>query len=121
MAQGCPRNQPLTVVREPMLRRREVRPGGRAARQAKVCQQGGKALMTQKNVDLGRWLISVIDPTVQPADFRRPPGRRRPYVYADLAAIGSDAVIIRRSGSGRSRTYSAAFAPLGSYEEFMEI
>ena len=96
-------------------------PGGRAARQAKVCQQGGKALMTQKNVALGRWLISVIDPTVQPADFRRPPGRRRPYVYADLAAIGSDAVIIRRAGSGRSRTYSAAFAPLGSYEEFMEI
>lgn len=95
-------------------------PGGLAVHQAKVCQQGGKALMTERNVELGRWLISVIDPTTRPADFGGPVGRRRPYTYSDLAAIGSDSVMIRREGTGRSARYSAVFAPVGSYEEFME-
>jgi hypothetical protein len=76
--------------------------------------------MTERNVELGRWLISVIDPTTRPADFGGPVGRRRPYTYSDLAAIGSDSVIIRREGTGKSAGYSAVFAPVGSYEEFME-
>ena len=97
-----------------------ILPNGNAVRRAKVCQQGGKALMTESNIELGRWLISVIDPTTRLSDFGGPVGRRRPYTYADLAAIGSDSVMIRREGKGKSAKYSAKFASLGSYEDFME-
>lgn len=97
-----------------------ILPSGSAVQRAKVCQQGGKALMTESNIELGRWLLSVIDPTTRPSDFGGPVGRRRPYTYADLAAIGSDSVMIRREGRGKSAKYSAKFASIGSYEEFME-
>ena len=92
-------------------------PNDTGVHRAKVCQDGGKAIMTESNMELGRWLISVVDPTVRPGQFGSPPGRRRPYTYADLAAIGSDSVVVRRLGT---RRYSIEFAPLGSYEEFMD-
>ena len=97
-----------------------ILPSGNAVRRAKVCQQGGKALMTESNIELGRWLISVIDPTTRLTDFGGPVGRRRPYAYADLAAIGSDSLMIRREGTGKLAKYLAKFASLGSYEDFLE-
>lgn len=95
-------------------------PNGAKVHRAKVCQEGSKALMTESNIELGRWLISVIDPKTHPSDFGAPVGRRRPYVYSDLAAIGSDSVVISRTGSGRGVSYSAHFAPIGSFEDFMQ-
>ena len=95
-------------------------PNGQVAHRAKVCQAGGKALMTQSNIELGRWLLSVIDPFTTPSDFGRVSIRRSPYKYSDLIAIGSDAVVVRKTGSGRSASYSVEFASLGAYEEFME-
>ena len=89
---------------------------GFTSQRAKICQSDGKALMTESNIELGRWLITVIDPSVSPSDFGKPPTRRhRPYTYRDLLAIGSDSVIVRRNGKG---DYSVEFGPLGAYQEF---
>jgi hypothetical protein len=96
-------------------------PNGKVAHKAKVCQQGGKALMTEKNIELGRWLISVIDPTSKVEEFGLPPKRRHPFTYEDLVAIGSDSVVITRKNLGKTVNYAAAFGPLGSFEDFMEI
>lgn len=91
-------------------------PDGFSSHRAKICQSGGKALMTESNIELGRWLISVVDPSVRAADFGRMPTRRhKPYAYGDLLEIGSDSVIVRRSGRN---AYSIEFAPLGAYREF---
>jgi hypothetical protein len=96
-------------------------PNGKVAHKAKVCQQGGKALMTEKNIELGRWLISVIDPTSKVDEFGLPPKRRNPFTYENLVAIGSDSVVITRKNVGKTVNYAAAFGPLGSFEDFMEI
>jgi hypothetical protein len=94
-------------------------PNGFMSQRAKICQAGGKALMTQRNVELGRWLVSVIDPTVPSSAFDAPPGpQRRPFSRRDLVAIGSDAVLVRKEREAGSSVYSIEFAPLGSYEEF---
>jgi hypothetical protein len=95
-------------------------PNGATVHRAKVCQDGDKALMTESNIELGRWLISVIDPKTRPSDFGGPVRRRRPYAYSDLAAIGSDSVVISRKGSGRAAQYAAYFAPVGAFEEFIQ-
>lgn len=87
---------------------------------AKVCQEGGKALMTERNVVLGRWLLSVIDPSTKSEDFDLPPTRTRPFTYDDLVAIGSDSVIITRQKAGRTTKYVASFGPLGSFEDFIQ-
>jgi len=87
---------------------------------AKVCQQDGKALMTERNIELGRWLLSVIDPATKSEDFDLPPTRIRPYTYEDLVAIGSDSVIIARQKVGGTTKYVASFGSLGSFEDFMQ-
>jgi len=91
-------------------------PNGFRSHRAKICQSDGKALMTESNIELGRWLITVVDPSVRPIDFGKPPtARHRPYRYSDLLAIGSDSVIVRRGSKGR---YSVEFGPIGTYREF---
>jgi hypothetical protein len=91
-------------------------PNGFTSQRAKICQSDGKALMTESNIELGRWLITVIDPSVSPDDFgESPTDRHRPYTYSDLLAIGSDSVIVRRNGKS---DYSVEFGPIGAYREF---
>jgi len=93
-------------------------PDGFRVHRAKICQQGGKALMTESNIELGRWLISVVDPSVSSSDFGQvPKARHRPYTYRDLVAIGSDSVIVRR---GKRGAFKIEFAPLGAYEAFAQ-
>lgn len=89
---------------------------GFTSQRAKICQSDGKALMTESNIELGRWLLTVVDPSVSPSDFGKPPTRHhRPYTYKDLLAIGSDSIIVRRSGRG---DYSVEFGPIGAYRDF---
>ena len=95
-------------------------PNSSTMHKAKVCQEGGKALMTERNIELGRWLLSVIDPATKAEDFDLPPTRNRPYAYEDLVAIGSDSVIISRHKVGRTKKYVVSFGPLGSFEDFMQ-
>jgi len=97
-----------------------VLPNGKTAQQAKVCQDGGKALMTESNVELGRWLISVVDPTVSEKDFEKSLTTRDPYSYEDLLEIGADSVFVRRTKDGGQHRYSIEFAYIGAYEEFIE-
>jgi hypothetical protein len=95
-------------------------PNGKTAQKAKVCQDGGKALMTESNVELGRWLISVVDPAVSEKDFEKSSVGRDPYSYEDLLEIGADSVFVRRTRDGGQHQYSVEFAYIGAYEEFLE-
>ena len=94
-------------------------PNSKSIHRAKVCQQGGKALMTERNIELGRWLISVIDPTSKPEEFGQPPRRRQPFTYTNLVTVGSDSVVIVRKKTRKALSYWAHFGTLGSYEDFM--
>lgn len=94
-------------------------PNGLVAQRAKVCQSGGKALMTQRNVELGRWILSVIDPLLTPLDFEIPPKNKKPYTYDDLLSIGADSVRIRKKKADDGLKYSIEFARIGAYEEFI--
>ena len=76
--------------------------------------------MTERNIELGRWLLSVIDPATKSEDFDLSPTRNRPYTYEDLVAIGSDSVIVSRQKVGRTKKYVVSFGPLGSFEDFMQ-
>lgn len=83
---------------------------------AKLCQDGGKALMADPNTDLCEWLFRMIDGDLATASARLQ--NSDPYKYSDLLAIGKDAVEIRKTPTGAS-DYELRLAPVGSYEEFI--
>lgn len=83
---------------------------------AKICQQGGKALMADPNTDLLEWLFSVIDGDMKTAESRLE--GKRPYTYDDLLSIGKDCVMLRMVDKS-DRTYSVEFAEIGAYEDFL--
>jgi len=96
-----------------------VLPNSSAKHTAKVCQDGSKALMVNPNFELGRWIISVLDPSIADTAFNQPAGKHKPFTYADLEKIGKDSVRVFRYGSKGKQEYRVEFAPLGSYEEFV--
>jgi hypothetical protein len=75
--------------------------------EAKVCQDGSKALMSKHNADLGKWLLRDV--------LNLKEGQL--LTYKKLQEIGLDSVIIERIDS---RTYAIDFRPSGTYEEFLE-
>lgn len=95
-------------------------PNLKEVRSAKVCQDGGKALMTDPNFVLGQWLISVIDPSIPKSAFNKPVKDRPPFTYGDLRAIGKDSIRVSRDEEKGAIVYRAEFAPLGSYEDFID-
>ena len=86
---------------------------------AKVCQQGSKALMSNPNDRLCRWLYKVIDSKFSDYDFDRPP-TREPFTYSDLQKVGRDSVIVIKDRTSSDLKYEIRFAELGSYEEFID-
>ena len=84
---------------------------------AKVCQDAGKALMTNPNDVLCKWLYRVIDPEFTETMFDSPP-RRKPYSYKDLANVGRDAVRIVKLDDNNFELF---FSPLGSFEDFKDL
>lgn len=72
---------------------------------AKVCQDGSKALMSNPNIDLGKWILRDV--------LNLKEGEL--LTYEKLASIGLDSVVIYKSEDG---AYDIDFARLGSYEEF---
>lgn len=76
--------------------------------------------MTFPNFELGRWLISVIDPSKTDRDFNRPVFGESPYTYSDLRRIGKDSIIVRKEWRNNSFDFHLEFADLGSYEDFLE-
>lgn len=93
-------------------------PDSKGMVQAKVCQDNSKALMSNPNDLLCRWLYKVIDPNFSEQDFDKPPSRS-PFTYNDLEKVGRDSVRVeRKQGDGKSH-YEITFAPLGAYEDFL--
>ena len=95
-------------------------PNGASNVPAKVCQEGRKALMSDPNTTLGHWMMKVIRPTLQDADFLRPTTKKdKPFTYADLISIGKDSVVVKKFNQGAKVSYSLEFAQLDSYEDFI--
>jgi hypothetical protein len=85
---------------------------------AKVCSDNSKALMTNPNDLLCRWLYRVIDKNFSDDVFNRPPNRE-PYTYEDLKNIGVDSVMVTKAVDG-SGAFTISFSEVGSYEDFVE-
>jgi len=75
--------------------------------EAKVCQDGSKALMSKHNADLGKWLLRKV------LNLKE----KELLTYDKLQEIGLDSVIIERIDK---KTYSIDFRSSGTYEEFIE-
>jgi len=72
---------------------------------AKVCQQGGKALMSNPNKALGEWLIDKV--------LKIKPGSI--VTYDTLKEVGVDTVEIRKIND---ESYEIDFKKLGTFDEF---
>lgn len=80
--------------------------------QAKVCQDGSKALMTNPNDAIANWLLRRL--------FRLNEGELLTRKHLD--ELGFDAVVVTDEGftEDGERLYSIDKAPLGKYESFIE-
>jgi hypothetical protein len=87
---------------------------------AKVCQDNSKALMSNPNDKLCRWLYKVIDLNFSDYDFDRTPNRE-PFTYNDLLRVGRDSVIVIKDRSTSHLRYEIRFAELNSYEDFLDL
>jgi hypothetical protein len=87
---------------------------------AKICQAGDKALMTKPNNILGTWLIGVLHPNIQDWQFEEAPADMTPITYNDLLRIQKDSVRVVKQQKGGKEIFAIEFAPIGSYEEFLE-
>jgi hypothetical protein len=75
---------------------------------AKICQQGGKAIMSNPNNELGKWLLRDVLQILYGEIVS----------YQHLQEAGYDSVIFTKLADG---IYSAEFCPLGTYERFYGI
>ena len=74
---------------------------------AKICQDGGKALMTNPNKDLAEWLLRKV--------LKLELGELLTYKY--LETIGVDSVKVTKLDQ---KLFKIDFAKIGSYDEFMK-
>ena len=73
---------------------------------AKVCQDGNKALMSNPNLDLGKWILRQVM-NLEEGEL---------LTYERLQELNIDSVVIYKDEEG----YSINFLELGSYDEFIE-
>jgi hypothetical protein len=85
---------------------------------AKVCQQGAKALMSDPNDELCRWLYTAIEPGLSYDRIKNRLPEKRPYTYKDLARVGKDCVKVTKV-SGKPHQFEMTFCRLGDYERFL--
>ncbi|MDU1032736.1 hypothetical protein [Clostridium sp.] len=74
---------------------------------AKVCQDGSKALMSNPNKDLGKWILRQVMNLAE----------GELLTYDRLEELGLDSVVIYKEAPSM---YSIDFTPLGSYDEFRD-
>lgn len=91
-----------------------VLPNGEAL-SAKICQEGGKALMTNPNNKLIDWLFAQIDGSTESAKKRL--NDARPYTYNDLLAIGRDSVVVVKDDEHK---FTLRPGGIGEYQEYLE-
>jgi hypothetical protein len=84
---------------------------------AKICQQGSKALMSDPNDVLCRWLYTAIEPELSYDQIKRRLPESRPYTYKDLIKVGKDCVKVSKV-SGKGHQYELTFCKLGDYVRF---
>jgi hypothetical protein len=95
-------------------------PNTRMPANASLCQAGSKALMTNPNDELCKWIFKVIDPKFSVSMYNKPPSRD-PFTYADLEMAGYDSVKVTKSKDQKSKSYEIQFEAIGAYEEFLEV
>lgn len=83
---------------------------------AKVCQAGGKAIMSNPNSALCDWLFNLIDDSPSTSQSRLRNGK--PYTSDDLLRIGRDAVKISLVDA-EEQLYELEPMKTGSYESFL--
>lgn len=88
---------------------------------AKICQDGGKALMTDPNDKLCAWFYSAIEPNLSYDKIMKRLQEKRPYTYADLVRVGKDSVKITKATPGLDYDFSLTFCPLDTFEDFKDI
>jgi len=86
---------------------------------ASLCQAGNKALMTNPNDELCKWIFKVIDPKFTPTMFNKVPDRQ-PFTYSDLETSGYDSVRVSKLKDPDRRGFEIQFEAIGAYEEFLE-
>lgn len=74
---------------------------------AKVCQQGDKALMSNPNLDLGKWLLRDVM-CLSEGEL---------LTYEKLQILGIDSVEVCKLNDFK---YKIDFRPIGTYDEFLE-
>jgi len=84
---------------------------------AKICQQGGKALMTNPNRGICDWLFRKIDKSELASRMRQI--EKNPYTYEDLGSVGIDSVHIFKNKENSSIVYHLKPASMGSYDRFL--
>jgi hypothetical protein len=85
---------------------------------AKICQDNGKALMTNPNDILCNWLFRTIDPEFSEKKFEKRFDEKKPYTYFDLIRVGKDSVKISKESFDN---YKIEFTALNSYEKFIGL
>ena len=83
---------------------------------AKVCQENGKAVMSNPNTSLMNWLYIQIDDTPEMSLARY--NDKRPYTMRDLVRVGKDSVKFT-CVDRQNLIYELTPMPLGSYERFL--
>ncbi|WP_202776080.1 hypothetical protein [Bathymodiolus azoricus thioautotrophic gill symbiont] len=74
---------------------------------SKICQDGGKALMSHSNKELGKWILrDILD--LQEGEL---------LTYEKLALLGIDSVRIDKISNSE---FEINFSRIGSYENFKE-
>ena len=94
-------------------------PNTKEATNASLCQSGYKALMTNPNDELCKWIFRVIDPNFSPSMYNKLPSRK-PFTYSDLEMAGFDSVRVSKLNEPDRKGYEIQFEAIGAYEDFLE-
>jgi hypothetical protein len=94
-------------------------PNTKEAATARLCQAGDKALMTNPNDELCKWIFKVIDPNFSPLMYNKAPSRK-PFTYRELETAGYDSVRVSKLISPESNGFEIQFDVIGAYEDFLE-
>ncbi len=87
---------------------------------AKLCQDESKALMSDPNDELCRWLYRTLEPTKTYEQIKKRLPEGRPYTYADLRRVGKDCVKVTKV-FGKSHKFELSFCRIGDYEKFEKV
>jgi hypothetical protein len=94
-------------------------PNSKEAANASLCQSGYKALMTNPNDELCKWIFKVIDPNFSLSMYNKAPSRK-PFTYDDLEMAGYDSVRVSKLNEPERKGYEIQFEVIGAYEDFLE-